>query len=78
MAGNDDRDVIFEEILSAKCPVLCEVICEKDQLIQPTVSSRKLPNGKLVSSPIEDMSPFLPHEEFLKNMIIKPINTESI
>lgn len=74
MTGIDDRDTIFEEILSTDGPVLCEVICEKNQLIQPTVSSRKLPNGKLVSSPIEDMSPFLPRDEFLENMIVKPID----
>ena len=67
MTGNDDRDTIFKKILSEKSPVLCEVICEREQAIQPTVSSRKLPNGKLVSSPIEDMFPFLPREEYERN-----------
>ena len=76
MAGNDDRDAIFDKILSEQGPVLCEVICQRDQLIQPTVSSRKLPNGKLVSSPIEDMAPFLPREEFLENMIVKPVDND--
>jgi len=32
-----------------------------------------LPNGQMVSAPLEDMAPFLPREEFLGNMIISPI-----
>lgn len=55
-------------------PVLIEVICIPNQLIIPTVSSKKLDDGTLVSSPIEDMFPFLPREEFKENMINKPLD----
>ena len=55
-------------------PVLIEVMCIPNQLIIPTVSSKKLDDGTLVSSPIEDMFPFLPREEFKENMINKPLD----
>jgi acetolactate synthase-1/2/3 large subunit len=44
------------------------------QLIIPRVSSEKMPDGTMVSKPIEDMYPFLDREEFKKQMIIKPVN----
>jgi acetolactate synthase-1/2/3 large subunit len=43
------------------------------QLFEPRLSSRKLPNGDLVSSPLEDMAPFLPRPEFEAEMIIPPL-----
>lgn len=64
----------LEAIMSEKEPVLCEVISIRDQLVAPTVSSRTLEDGRLVSSPIEDMFPFLSREEFEKNMIVTPVN----
>ena len=35
--------------------------------------SKKLPNGKMFSRPLEDMFPFLTREEFYSNMIVKPL-----
>lgn len=69
----ENIDDIIQSVLEYEGPVICEVICERDQLVIPNVSSKKLDSGKLVSSPIEDMYPFLPREEFLSNMIIKPL-----
>ena len=44
------------------------------QLLIPKTSFKILPDGKLISPPIEDLYPFLERKEFLSNMIIKPIN----
>lgn len=63
----------LEAILGDDEPVLCEVISIRDQLVAPTVSSRTLPDGRLVSSPIEDMFPFMSREEFEENMIVEPV-----
>lgn len=63
----------FDEILADDEPVICEVISIRDQLVMPSVSSKQLDDGRLVSAPIEDMFPFLPREEFLANMIVKPV-----
>ncbi len=63
----------FAEILADDEPVICEVMSVRDQAVMPSVSSKQLEDGRLVSAPIEDMFPFLPREEFLANMIVKPI-----
>jgi len=64
----------ISELMEYTGPVICEVMCIRDQLIIPTVSSKQLENGKLVSCPIEDMYPFLERKEFNENMIISTIN----
>ena len=43
------------------------------QPLIPKVTSAVKPDGKLISKPLEDMYPFLPREEFYKNMIIDPV-----
>ncbi len=63
----------FAEILADDEPVICEVMSVRDQAVMPSVSSKQLEDGRLVSAPIEDMFPFLPREEFLANMIVKPV-----
>lgn len=52
-------------------PVLINVKLDSSQLFEPKLSSKKLPNGKMVSAPLEDMFPFLSKEELMSNMIIK-------
>lgn len=64
----------FAEILADDEPVICEVMSVRDQAVMPSVSSKQLEDGRLVSAPIEDMFPFLPREEFLANMIVKPVD----
>ena len=51
-----------------------EVICPPEQEIIPTASSKTLDDGSMVSTPLEDMYPFLDKEEFLENMIVEPFN----
>ena len=63
-------------MLEYKGPVICEVICQKWDTVSPTIGSKKLPDGRIVSRPLEDMYPFLEREEFYNNMIIKPIKEE--
>lgn len=63
----------IDNILWYKGPILCEVICIRDQEIIPAVSSLKKDDWTMVSKPMEDMYPFLDRKEFLDNMIIKPL-----
>lgn len=49
---------------------IIEVFIDKNQSFEPRVSAKRLTNGKMVSSPLEEMSPLLPKEEFMKRMII--------
>ncbi len=52
---------------------ICEIVLDLKQQFSPKLSSRKLPDGRMVSSPLEDMAPFLDRKEFLENMIINPM-----
>ena len=59
------------EVMTIKGPVICEVIIDEEQSFQPKLSSKQLPDGRIVSPALEDLSPFLSREELSENMIIK-------
>lgn len=63
----------LREVLDYDGPVVCEVMCIPDQPIVPAVESRIREDGTLVSCPLEDMSPFLPRDEFFAEMVIEPV-----
>ena len=48
-------------------PVFNQVKVDPNQNFEPKLSSKVLPDGKIVSPPIDDMYPFLPKEEYLEN-----------
>lgn len=58
------------EVMAIKGPVICEVIIDEEQSFQPKLSSKQLPDGRIVSPALEDLSPFLSREELSENMII--------
>lgn len=64
----------IEEVLRQEGAVVCEIFVTKYQKTEPKTSSRKLPDGRMVSAPLEDMYPFLPREEMEKNMSISRKN----
>jgi acetolactate synthase I/II/III large subunit len=66
-----EKDI--KKVLDYKGPVLCEVICPPNEPVIPSAASKKREDGSMVSKPLEDMFPFLDREEFLSNMIIKPL-----
>ena len=55
-------------------PVIIDVHVIPDEMRAPRLQSYQKPDGSMVSRPLEDMFPFLPREEFLANMIIKPLS----
>lgn len=63
---------VISRVLNEEGPVICEVMCQKDQEIVPTVASVRREDGTMVSKPLEDMYPFLDREIFLSEMIVKP------
>ena len=60
----------IDKVLNAEGPALCDVHMDPNQLFVPRIASKRLPDGRMVSSPLEDMYPFLPEDEFLSNMVI--------
>ena len=71
--GNRELDEKLEEALAIDGPVICEVFVTMDQNFEPKSSAKRLPDGTMVSPPLEDLSPFLPDEEMDANMIIPRI-----
>lgn len=65
----DEIDNTIKDVLSAKGPVLCDVIVNPDYIFTPKLSSRKLEDGTMISPSLEDMYPFLPRDEYEKNFI---------
>jgi acetolactate synthase-1/2/3 large subunit len=66
-------DAALEIMMKTAGPMILEVMCPQNQEIIPTASSKKMPDGRMVSKPLEDMYPFLDRTEFLANMIVKPL-----
>ena len=60
----DDVEKKTAEAISGNDPVLCEVVLSDKQNFSPKLSSKVLPDGKIVSPAIDDMFPFLDREEF--------------
>lgn len=50
-------------------PVICEVVVDETQYFEPKLSSKRLPDGTMVSPDIDDMYPFLKRDEYLSNHI---------
>ena len=72
----EDQTHLREEvrrILDTPGPVVVDVRVIPDEVRAPRLSSSQRPDGTFVSKPLEDMFPFLDREEFLANMIVKPL-----
>ena len=65
---NAELKTKISQILSKKGPFVCEVMLEKDYIFAPKLSSKKLPDGTMVSPSLEDMFPFLPEKEIEENL----------
>ena len=74
LENNQELDVKLPEIFATEGPVLAEVMLDPFEKLGPKAASKKLPDGTMVSAPLEDMAPFLPREEFAANMLISPVS----
>jgi acetolactate synthase-1/2/3 large subunit len=63
----------LQKLINLEGPILINVKLDPLQMFEPKLSSKKLPDGKMVSAPLEDMFPFLSEKELASNMIIKTI-----
>jgi acetolactate synthase-1/2/3 large subunit len=67
ITNEEGADSVIESILKNDRPLICEVHLSIDQNFEPKSSSKILPDGKMVSMPLEDMYPFLSDEEMEQN-----------
>jgi acetolactate synthase-1/2/3 large subunit len=63
----------LRRVLEMTGPVVCDVNVLPDEVRAPRLQSCQKPDGSFVSKPLEDLFPFLPRDEFLANMIVKPL-----
>ncbi|MBT3175223.1 MAG: thiamine pyrophosphate-binding protein [Lentimicrobiaceae bacterium] len=73
LSSHDELHEKLDFVLSLDEPIVCEIMMNPNQPLIPRVSSMKLPDGKVVSKPMEDLFPFLPRDEFEENMIIDSV-----
>jgi len=60
----------LETIIKHDGYYLCEIMCPTNEEIYPTSATLQTSDGRLVSQPLENMSPFLSEEVYEKEMII--------
>ncbi|MGL5434349.1 MAG: thiamine pyrophosphate-binding protein [Lachnospiraceae bacterium] len=70
---NEELGSAIEHTLAVEGPAICEVYVTIDQNFEPKSSAKRLPDGTMVSPPLEDLSPFLPESEMDEMMIIPRI-----
>ncbi len=71
--SNQEMKTVVDKVLAQQGFVFCEIFTDTKQIWEPKSSTKRLPDGRLVSPPLEDLAPFLRREELLENMFIKPI-----
>jgi acetolactate synthase-1/2/3 large subunit len=71
-AIEDQKDLRGQvrRVLQMPGPVVCDVKVIADEVRAPRVTSVQRPDGSFVSTPLEDLWPFLDREEFERNMIV--------
>ena len=62
---------IIPEVLACDTPVFCNVKLVEGYTFAPKLSSKRLPDGTIVSPPLEDMFPFLPEQEMKDNCFLQ-------
>jgi acetolactate synthase-1/2/3 large subunit len=73
---HEELEAIITKALAGNEPHICEIMLTLDQQFAPKLSSKRLPDGRMVTKPLEDMAPFLSYEELAENMLIPMISEE--
>jgi acetolactate synthase-1/2/3 large subunit len=58
-----DLELAINQTLVDETPAICEIVIDLDQNFSPKLSSRKLVDGSMVTSALEDMAPFIDRDE---------------
>ena len=66
--SNQHLKEFVEQAVGCAGPVIAEVFVDTAQVFEPKSATRKLPDGRLESPPLEDLAPFLPKEELAEIM----------
>ncbi len=69
LENNQQLDEILPKVFATQGAVLVEVMLDPFEVLGPKAASKKLPDGTMVSAPLEDMAPFLSREELRENIL---------
>jgi acetolactate synthase-1/2/3 large subunit len=75
LSNNQELGEKLPEIFAVAGPVLIEVMLDPFETLGPKAASKRLPDGTMVSAPLEDMAPFLERDEFMSNMLIPVVES---
>ncbi|MDE7333524.1 MAG: thiamine pyrophosphate-binding protein [Lachnospiraceae bacterium] len=71
--SNEEMQRAVASTLAEPGFVFCEIFTDTVQAWEPKSATKRLPDGRLVSPPLEDLAPFLDREELEENLFITPI-----
>ncbi len=74
-ASNAELPQAIDQTLAMDGFVMCEIFVDINQKFEPKSATKRLPDGTLISPPLEDLAPFLPRAE-LKEIMINPMVDE--
>lgn len=75
-SGHPALSETIRRTIDAPGAALCEIFLDMEQQFAPKLASRRLPDGKIISPPLEDLTPFLEREELKRNMFIAEYGPE--
>jgi acetolactate synthase-1/2/3 large subunit len=71
---HQDMAETIRKTMNVEGPVVCEIMLDENTIFAPKLGAKQLPDGRIVSPPLEDLSPFLPRDQFRDSMIIDTID----
>ena len=67
---NEELHDAVAETLALDGPAICEIMVTLTQQFLPKSAAKRLPDGSIISPPLEDLAPYLPDEEMDAIMIV--------
>lgn len=72
-AQHADMNAAIRATLDVEGPAFCELLIDENVQFAPKLASKQLPDGGIVSPPLEDLAPFLSKDELRGNMLIEDV-----
>lgn len=67
---NEELHDAVADTLATDGPAICEIMVTLTQQFLPKSAAKRLPDGSIISPPLEDLAPYLPDEEMDRIMIV--------
>ncbi len=71
--SNEEMKDVVCRALAEPGFVFCEIFTDTLQGWEPKSATKRLPDGRLISPPLEDLAPFLERRELMANLFIAPV-----